>query len=669
MRYILFCLLSVLCFVSVLAEEKDSLSISEQHLNGVEIVSSKPSIVKASSPLQVMTSESISALGINSVADAVKHFTGVAVKDYGGLGGLKTVSVRGFGAQHTTVAYDGLTLSNAQAGQIDLGKLAMNNVSSIALSLGMNDIFQPARNASSIALLSVETNSPKLTEKANKGNLNLQTGSFGLVGASANYVQKLNKKIVLTALLDGMRADGRYGFDVDNGSETEHRERKNNDLRSIRGEVNLYANLSSDDELKAKIYYYNSERGLPGSVILYNQFTSERLWDRNFFGQMSYKRAFSSRIAYKVLAKYSRDYMKYQYRHSDQLAEHGGVWNNEFIQNEFYLSNIFLYKIDKNISASLAEDLSYTKLDNSSMSIDILKNPVRKTSITNLALKYETERLQVVGNVYGTISQDKVKIGEKNNYKRLSPSLSTSYALLENKSLRIRASYRDVFRVPTMSEEYYKEVGKPLNPEKIRQFNMGFVWSSQVSDRVEYLRFVVDAYHANVRDKIQIIPKMGLAETSNKGKVRMNGIDVNINTQIRLNTTMALQIAGGYSYLSALDVLKSTLQEVNKAYKDQIPYTPKHSGSGSVVFNNRWVNVGYSLVFSGDRYTLPQNIKTNLLDGYADHTISANREFNLKSVKLFLQADLRNVFDKNYSVVKWYPMPGRSFTVSANIKF
>ena len=50
-----------------------------------------------SSPLQVFNKEELKNLQALQVSDAVKHFAGVTVKDYGGIGGLKTVSIRSLG--------------------------------------------------------------------------------------------------------------------------------------------------------------------------------------------------------------------------------------------------------------------------------------------------------------------------------------------------------------------------------------------------------------------------------------------------------------------------------------------------------------------------------------------------------------------------------------------
>ena len=81
-----------------------------------------PNKVTSAVPIQTMSRQDISQLGIQNMADAVRRFAGANVKDYGGIGGLKTVSIRNMGAAHTAVSYDGVAVSNCQAGQIDIGR-------------------------------------------------------------------------------------------------------------------------------------------------------------------------------------------------------------------------------------------------------------------------------------------------------------------------------------------------------------------------------------------------------------------------------------------------------------------------------------------------------------------------------------------------------------------
>lgn len=146
MRRILFTLLALFCcFGGVLAEkiERDTLHV-EMHAVSVVAVRER-TIVKP----QVLTDSVLQRLNSQSVADALRYFTGVQVKDYGGIGGIKTVNIRSMGTNHVGVFYNGVQLGNAQNGQVDLGRYSLDNVESISLYNGQkSDIFQTAKDFS-----------------------------------------------------------------------------------------------------------------------------------------------------------------------------------------------------------------------------------------------------------------------------------------------------------------------------------------------------------------------------------------------------------------------------------------------------------------------------------------------------------------------------------------
>ena len=68
--------------------------------------------VRATVPVQHIDRDAMMRMGMYSMTDALKHMAGLSVRDYGGAGGMKTVSVRGIGARHTAVVYDGIALSD-----------------------------------------------------------------------------------------------------------------------------------------------------------------------------------------------------------------------------------------------------------------------------------------------------------------------------------------------------------------------------------------------------------------------------------------------------------------------------------------------------------------------------------------------------------------------------
>ncbi|MBO4428083.1 MAG: TonB-dependent receptor plug domain-containing protein, partial [Bacteroidales bacterium] len=68
---------------------------SVRQLYEVTVTSKQPMRTIATS--QTMSGADLQALSTTSVADALKYFAGVQIKDYGGLGGLKTINVRSLG--------------------------------------------------------------------------------------------------------------------------------------------------------------------------------------------------------------------------------------------------------------------------------------------------------------------------------------------------------------------------------------------------------------------------------------------------------------------------------------------------------------------------------------------------------------------------------------------
>ena len=97
-----------------------------------------PVNTQASSPTQTLTASDLSRLPSLDVGEALKHLAGLQVRDYGGVGGMKTVDVRGLGSQHTGVVYDGVQVGDCQTGQVDLGRYSLGNVSFLSVTVGQD---------------------------------------------------------------------------------------------------------------------------------------------------------------------------------------------------------------------------------------------------------------------------------------------------------------------------------------------------------------------------------------------------------------------------------------------------------------------------------------------------------------------------------------------------
>lgn len=661
--YFLSFILLLISTKSAFGQDKDS--IPSYQISTIEVTAQRiPSSIHSTSPLQVLTGVDIEKSGFQSIADAVKRFSGVTVKDYGGIGGLKTVSVRGMGAEHTAVNYDGVAVGDVQSGQIDIGRFSLDNLAYLSLTIGQSDdIFQPARTFNSAGILTIKTLQPDFTFKPYEIGAQVKVGSFGLFNPNIYFAQKLNKRFSISLNSSWQSANNEYSYKLKNGSQWISDKRYNSDIDVVRSEINLYGKLGEAGLLKWKTNYYYSYRGLPKSVVFYNDYAKERVLNNDFFSQVHYETSLNDKLKIQSFLKFTRNYYKYL-DISNKYNE--GRLENRVSQFEYYGSVGFLYTLSNTLSLSASQDYFQNRLKNASL-VDIV-NPYRNTSLTSIAIQYKTSNLTVNASGLATYITEHAKAGEvPADKKKLSPALSVSYIPVADANIMLRASYKNSFRIPTFADLYYVRMSNTnLLPENATQYNLGATWYHHFSDLFDYFSISVDGYHNRVKNKIvpfSITPD--LSTMRNLGKVRMNGVDINSKLLLNVNEDITINIYANYSHQSVVDVTDPS----SKQYKNQIMYTPKDYGSGSVGFSSQWFEATYSIIASGKRYFLDQNLPENELKPYTDHSISINKSFKKKDHTIRLQLDGLNLMNKNYQIISYYPMPGRSFVFSIKYQY
>ena len=652
-RLMLMCVLSMA--TSVVCSQTDSI-VGKVHTVDEVVVQSKnvDTNILSSTPTQTMSSERMNALGIISLADAVKKFAGAGVRDYGGIGGLKTVSVRNLGAHHTMVSYDGIAVSNAQAGQVDISRFTTDNLSKLSFSIGqVADLMQSARHYASAGVLAIQSERPHFSQHPYSLRANVKGGSFGMINPSVSYWQKLGEETSLSLHATYMRADGVYPFTLKNGYVKTREKRDNSDVNSGQGEMNLYHVFKNGDECQIKTAYYQSERGLPGSVILYNHDANERLWDKNFYAQTEYKREFSNQWQLRCRLKYNYAWDKYEDINSKYQ---GGKQTDINRQHEYYASATLGWKPLNHWSFAFAEDVFANVLNSNFSNMQ----PRRLTSLSVLSSRYEGKRLIADAFMVFTHAHEHVKNGTApDDRNRLSPALSLSYRLLKGESLFARAMVKSTFRIPSFNDLYYQRIGNnQLRPERAMEYNVGLTWSHQVKD-VNF-HVTTDAYYNKVNDKIVAFPSTYVWKMVNFGKVDITGLDVTMGMDMAIARGWSAELLGTYTLQNAVDKMGDD---------KQIPYTPKHYGGGSLILHTPYLTMGYNLTGCGERYSNMMHTDEYRLRPYWEHSITVSREFEYRSFKCSLSASMLNITNEQYEIVQYYPMPGRSWRVGLTISF
>ena len=626
--------------------------------------------VTGGKPIQLMTHRELELLGLTNLADAVKKFAGASVKDYGGIGGMKTVSVRNLGAHHTAVSYDGVTISNTQAGQIDIGRYQTDNIQELSLAMGEeDDQMQSARHYASAGVLSITTEQPYYGGERRRFTphfkASLRGGSWGLVSPSLRLTQSFSERTAVSLGGTYMRADGVYPFTLKNGRMRTREKRYNSDIESWQGEANLYNTLADNSQLDVKAYWYRSERGLPGAVILYNDKSDERLWDEDFFTQAVWRKRFNQQWSLHARVKYAHSWNRYE---DTDVKYQDGKLTDVARQNEYYASATVGWTPIDNLTFALAEDIAFNDLRSNISISDNLNNPPypkRTTSLTALSARYAWQRLTLNANVVGTYATEKVKAGKQpDDRRRLSPSASLSYRVLANEALYIRLMYKSTFRMPSFNDLYYIRMGNTrLRPENANEYNVGITWSGQPARWMKYLSVTLDGYFNDVTDKIVAFPSTYVWKMANFGKVYIHGIDATMATEIPFGRKVSLLLTGAYTWQKAEDHEKHSA-----SYGRQLPYTPKHNGNASLLLYTPWVNVGYSLLAQGERWSSALTTQEYHLKAYAEQSVTLSHEFRLRSYRLKLQGTVHNLTNEQYEIIKYYPMPGRSWSVGATIE-
>lgn len=642
-------------------ETQDSVRV--HHIQ--EVVVTSRLISRETIPSQTLGGEELKKLNSLSVADALRYFSGLQLKDYGGVGGIKTVNIRSMGTNHLGIFYDGIELGNAQNGQIDLGQFSLDNVEEISLYNGQRSaIFQPASDFGNAGSVYIRTKAPRFI-MGRRYNLLVRAkyGSSDTFRFSSLWEQKLSDHISSSLSTGVLTSSGRYKFRYRRVTEDNTvaydttAVRHNGDIWAFRIEENVRGGFA-DGYWNVKAYTYHSERGIPGAIVNNVWRRGERQWDHNTFGQAVFQKSFGDKFSTKALAKYA--YYVTRYVNNDETQIHV---DNTYRQQEMYFSTSNVYEILSKWSVSMSYDFKWNKLNANMVDFAF---PHRYSNFVSLATALTLSRIQAQASLVEQVVKDHVKYGASSSSRStLTPAFFVNVYPFESKLLAVRAFAKKSFRMPTFNDLYYADMGNSkLNPESALQYDLGFVlnkdWKQGI---VDHFRLQVDGYYNTVHDKIVAYPKGQQFRWTmlNLGKVHIKGVDAMAEVGLEPAKDWKVTARLQYTYQDARDVTDPN----TSYYKDQIPYIPWHSGSAIVGLSWRELDLAYSFIYSGERYSQQENILYNHLQPWYTHDMSVVYHVRRWSARL----DVNNIFSQDYDVILNYPMPKRNYMLTLEYNF
>jgi len=604
----------------------------------------------------VLLEQDIQELATADAGELISKVSSANVKSYGGLGGMKSVSIRAMGSQHTAIVVDGFGTNNSQSGQMNLGQIQTDGIISVLCNSGrIGDMYAPVSSTVSGSSVHINTiqsayrgDSPIVRANVSYGSFNRQDAYLG-----ANLTK--GKKLSFSAFGKYRRADGDYKYQFLNGLTEIDGVRKNNDYEDayFGGQIRFKGSKYQ----RGRIGYkgYSIDQGLPGAVILYNESADERLrtLDHTIYGDFIW------------------GYKKWDFR------TYGSANQNDLnYLDPSYLNNIGSIDVNYlNRSATAGITLSRGEYDKISLaggfeegvsslvsSDSSLSNPIRYHTQAYLGASKYFFQNEINLLVTGQYVNESARLSAtSNDMFKINPMLSFTSKELRKFNYKHRFWYKNTFRMPTFNELYYNQVGNTeLLPETAHQLNYGIEFIPIEKDGND-LFIRSNIYFNRVNNKIVAIPTKNLFVWSmqNVTNVNIYGAELICNYDRKFKK-INMNISSNYSYQKAIDVTEESLN-----FGDQIAYTPEHLANLDVSIKRNSFGFRFSNNFVSGRYALNENVESNLVKSYLTSDVSVNYFLKLKNKHtLKIQANVKNVFNQSYAYVRSFVMPGRNYLIS-----
>lgn len=581
-------------------------------------------------PISVIGNEEIASIQGPDLTRVLERLPGVTIARNGGLGSTTSLFVRGANSQQLLVLVDGVRVADvaAPSGGYDFGNLATGGLGRIELLRGSNSVVWGSEAIGGVlSLTSRELNGAEAT--AEYGARDSFDGQVTAGVSGDRYGVTLNGGYLRTdgfsqaasgTEKDGFeqwRANGRARFELTPGLSATLVGRYTQGTLDIDGFAPPLFLFADTPE-----YQKTREIGGRGGLA----WTSETL-DLNVGYQVSDTRrryfdpSFSSEPTSETQGQSRR-------------AELTGAW-----------------RATDALRLDFGGDHEWSRID-----VDSADRRKANLSSGHALLGWYADTFTLAG---GVRYDDHSRFGDKWIF-----GANASVTLVGD--WRVRASYGEGFKVPTLYQLFSEYGNEALRPEKSRSYDAGV----EYGDRNGALHLALTGVRRDSRDLIDYVSCFGSADAicedgrfgfyENVGRARSTGFEVELGA--RVSETLRAQAA--YTYVKSKDRTQGSLNRGNDlarrprhALTVSTDWTPVQSGLLT------GLTLGGDIRLVGDSYNDGGNLTS--LDSYV---VATARVSVPVGEHLGLFGRIENVTDEEYEVVDGYRTAGRSAFVGLRAK-
>ncbi|MCF0072379.1 TonB-dependent receptor [Dyadobacter sp. CY261] len=586
--------------------------------------------------IQPIDSAVLAQARFQNISDVLSAFTPIAFRNYG-PGQLSTSSFRGTSANHTAVLWNGLNINAPTLGQTDFSTIPVAGFDQLSVQYGSSaSVIGSDAVGGSILLDSRASVQPFHASigRQQESFKNHQTHADLRYTTSLNSLWSFSGK---TAFYDG-RMNNNYPKPF----------RRNYQLLPTetfqKGIVqDLFFQSKKDQEISAHVW-------LTDNKLILTPDEQGR--------EMTRTTAYRTMLRYRIGTLTSRtawvrdiiDYAKGDLSRPDHSV------TDKFATR---IEKDFLINIGSNLNTvSIKTGSEWTHYRSRVPGYDRSPISENRTDVFLLTRWQATSRL---------ITSVNLRQGLVSSFNPpFTPSIGIEFNVVQKEDYKLiaKGSYGRSYRVPTLNERYWKDLGNPdIRPETGWNKEAGLEQTFK-SAFGGTLRTSATFYHNRIKEWTYWNPSRNY-RVENLQQVLARGLELQMSYQRQTRSWLA-GLDAGYA-------LNRSSQE--KAYDNysqdivgkQLVFVPEHSANANAFIQYKFTRLTGQFQGSGKRYTTFDN--SQFLDGYGLVNLLAETSISACKMKLLVQGQIRNVTDKFYLNVRNNAMPGRSYAVSLTFSY
>lgn len=562
-----------------------------------------------------------------NLADLLQNESGIFVKSYGN-GSLATVSSRGGSAGHTAILWNGLPLQSPMLGLLDFSLIPTAAIDEAEVQFGGNSAAWGSGAIGGVISLKNEKEDKAFAE------IRSTIGSFGLFDQQIKTQLNFGNWKSVTRLFH-RQAKNDFTWQV--REDLPIKTMTNSKLNQNGILQEFYWSPKTNQQLAIRFWGQNSYKEIPPTSVQNSSSANQRDEALRFSADW---KSTGNKIVWQIRSGAFRESILYK-NYADGTRAPSHFWN--FLgegEGEYFLNKSNRFSFGASLNQTFAEIESYGSR----------KNQNRIAAFAGFRQNLNNWEFQL--NLRQTLADGKLipfvpALGFKG---KLSKYFSVNGKISRN------------YRLPTLNDLYWIPGGNSdLLPESGWGQELGL--STNVDNAVG-ISYSVTGFNRKVNNWIMWSPDptKGYWSAQNITSVHSRGIEQRINANFQFKT-WKFKLKGGYDFILSTNEIALRLPKI--AEGEQLWYVPKNQAFGKIEIAYKNFEINYRHQFTGEVST--PNFST--LDNYhtGNFTAAFTPNFGHRSGRIFFS--INNIWDVNYRVIEYRPMPGRHFQIGIITKF